>query len=106
MPDISPKMKKGIAMCEEILGVKFQGSTFEEAHTFLDENLPKCKDKDIREYRRPSDKMISAITWIQQVTGEPYHGKTMKDASEYIERNLEKARASSGQSYKKKGKKK
>jgi hypothetical protein len=91
-PSVSVKMKKGIKVCETILGVEYKGKTFEEAKTFLDMNLPKIEGKDIREYVEPSDKMWRGIAFIQQMTGEEFTGTTMKDASQFISQNISKAK--------------
>lgn len=89
---ISPKMKKGIKVCELILGVKFEGSSFDDASKFLNENLSKVQGKDIRDYMEPSDKMWSCISYIQKNTEERFEGTSMKQASEFISQNLEKVR--------------
>lgn len=81
----SSKMLKGKALCEEILGVKCEGKSFDEISDFLKENLPKIQGKDVRDYRKPSQKMLNYIEAIEKKTGHVYEGKTMKDASEFIE---------------------
>lgn len=91
-PSVSTSMKKGIKACEKILGIKYTGKSFDEAKKFLDENLEKIKDKDIRDYIEPSDKMWKGIGFITQMTGIEFTGTTMKEASEFISRNLDKAK--------------
>lgn len=92
-PSVSASMKKGIKACERILGVKYSGKTFDDAKKFLDENLEKIKDKDMRDYMEPSEKMWKGIGFITQMTGLEFTGSTMKEASEFIARNLDKAKA-------------
>lgn len=87
MPDVSAKMKKGIKLCEECLNIHYEGKTFEDAKKFLDQNLTLLQNKDIREFRQPSQKMLDAIAIIQQRTGDTYSGHNMKDASEYIDKH-------------------
>ena len=91
-PSVSSSMKKGIKACEVMLGIKYSGKSFDDAKKFLDENLPKIQDKDMRDYMEPSDKMWKGIGFITQMTGEEFHGTTMKEASEFISRNLDKAK--------------
>lgn len=89
---VSTKMKKGIKVCEEILGVKYTGKSFDEAKEFLDKNLPKIKGKDIRDYRAPSEKMYKAIDFIEKTLEVEFTGKTMQEASEFISSWLQKAK--------------
>lgn len=102
-PKVSTKMKKGIKICEEILGIKYTGKTFDEAKEFLDTNLPKIQGKDVREKRDPSTKMWSAIGFIQDTLHVEFKGHNQKEASEFISTYFDKAKEVSGQ---KKGKKK
>lgn len=88
---ISSSMKKGIRACEIILGIKYSGKTFDEAKKFLEENLPKIKGKDIRDYLEPSEKMYKGIGFITQMLGVEFKGSTMKEASDFISDNMSKA---------------
>lgn len=89
-PKVSAKMRKGINLCEEVLGIKYTGKTFEEAIAFLDENMPKLEGVDVLAKREPSDKMWTMIGWIQRVTGEEFKVTTMREASDFIARNKDK----------------
>lgn len=91
-PKVSSKMKKGIKMIEKLLGVKYKGKTFDDAKTFLDENMPKIDGMDIRETMEPSEKMWKGIRFIEDFCGVTYNGHNMKDASEFIGQYLEQAK--------------
>lgn len=90
-PKVSPKMKKGIKVCETILGIKYKGKSFDEAKKFLEENLPKIEGKDIRAYKEPSKKMWDGIALITQELRVEFTGTTMLDASNFIGKYMEKA---------------
>ena len=90
-PKVSTNMRKGIKAIEEILGIQYKGKTFDDAHKFLDEYLPKIKDKDIRDYRPPSDKMLKGIEIIRRTLGVEFDGSTMREASEFLDEYLPQA---------------
>lgn len=100
-PKVSSKMRKGIKLCEEVLGVKYKGKTFDEAKEFLDDNMPKIQNVDIRERREPSEKMWFAIGFIEKVLNVKFEGNNQKQASEFISSYLDKAKKESGQKGKK-----
>ena len=93
---VSVKQHKAIKICEDILNIKFEGDTLEEASKFLSENLPKISGKKVGDYREPSDKQWSGIGFIQRETDHVFEGKTMSDASEFISEYLEEAQNKSG----------
>ena len=88
----SSKMKKGVKLCEEVLGVKCEDMSFDGVKKFLDENMPKLKDIDMRERKEPSEKQGYAIDFIESVLNIEFKGKSMKDASEFISQYYDKAK--------------
>ena len=93
MKELKPttKMRKGIKMIEELLGIKYKGKTFDDASKFLEEYLPQIQGKDIREVREPSEKMLRGISFIQSMLHVEFTGKTMKEASEFISQYMDQA---------------
>lgn len=88
--EASPKMKKAIKNIELGLGIKYHGKTFEDAQNFLEENLPKLKDVDMRDKWKPTKKMMDGIAFCEKVLGVKFVGSTSKDASEFLEKYLQK----------------
>ena len=60
---------------------------------FLDENMSKIKNIDMREHKEPSEKQEYAIDYIESVLDDvEFTGKTMKDASDFISKYYDKAK--------------
>lgn len=86
----SAKMKKAVKVIEETLHIKCKDKSFEGVQKFIQDNLEKSKEIDIRSVRPPSDKMLKAIAKCEEVLGVRFEGKSMLDASNYLSENLPK----------------
>lgn len=104
-PKVTSRMKKGIKLCETILDIKYNGKSFSEAQSFLDNNLPKIKGKDIRDYIPPSQKQLRIISQIKEKLGMTDAILTMKQASDFIGEYLKELRGDSN-GFKRRGYKK
>lgn len=85
------KMQKAIKLIEESFDVKFTGKTFDDASKFIGEWLPKLKEVDFREKKKPSEKQLKGIDLIEKWLGIIFEGSSMKDASDFLELHLDDA---------------
>lgn len=89
--ELPARMHKAIKLIEESFDVKFTGKTFDDASKFIGEWLPKLKEVDFREKKKPSERQLKGIDLIEKWLGIFFEGSTMKDASDFLELHLENA---------------
>ena len=88
---ISPKMKRAIKLIQDNVGIKFMGSSFDEAKDFLDKNLSKLNEVDFRANKKPSEKQEKGVKFIESMLNVEFTGSSMKDASDFIDEYFEQA---------------
>lgn len=100
---ISLNMSEAIKNIEKNLSIKFEGSTFREAHDFIGKHLNESrrvyseKRKEMMDQadstRVISDKMKNAIEKIEVVTGIKWEGEGFRSAYDFIGKHLKKLKA-------------
>lgn len=95
MAEMKPtaKMKKGVKLIQDNLGIMCTDKSFEGVKKFLDENLSKLEGVDFREKRQPSEKQMKGVAFIEKMLNVEFTGSSMKDASDFLDEHFEEAQA-------------